>query len=39
MTIFKGLVSIALFTLTTLFWGIPLIALTFLKVVIPVKRF
>ncbi|WP_172116577.1 acyltransferase [Halomonas hibernica] len=39
MAIFKGLVSIALFTLTTLFWGIPLIALTFLKVVIPVKRF
>ncbi|WP_193091984.1 acyltransferase [Halomonas colorata] len=39
MAIFKGLVSIVLLTLNTLFWGVPLIALTFLKVIIPVRRY
>ena len=39
MAIFKGLVSIMLLTLNTLFWGVPLIVLTFLKVIIPVRRY
>ncbi|WP_018916078.1 acyltransferase [Vreelandella zhanjiangensis] len=39
MAIFKGLVSILLLTLNTLFWGVPLILLTFLKVIIPVRRY
>lgn len=39
MAIFKGLVSIILLTLNTLFWGVPLIVLTFLKVIIPVRRY
>ncbi|MWJ28423.1 acyltransferase [Halomonas sp. ZH2S] len=35
MPILKGLVSIVLLTINTLFWGVPLIVLTLLKVIAP----
>ncbi|MDI5933009.1 acetyltransferase [Halomonas kalidii] len=38
MSSLKGLVSVLLLILTTLFWGIPLIALTLLKLVTPGRR-
>ncbi|MDI5984974.1 acetyltransferase [Halomonas sp. M4R5S39] len=38
MSSLKGLVSVLLLILTTLFWGIPLIALTLVKLVTPGRR-
>ncbi|WP_339882689.1 acetyltransferase [Vreelandella maris] len=38
MPIFKGLVSALLLTLNTLFWGVPLILLTLLKLIAPGQR-
>lgn len=38
MPIVKGTVSILLLTLSTLFWGVPLILLTLLKVIVPGRR-
>ncbi|RUR27296.1 acyltransferase [Vreelandella andesensis] len=35
MSTAKGVVSLLLLTLTTLFWGVPLILLTLLKIIIP----
>ncbi|WP_346798389.1 acyltransferase [Halomonas sp. Bachu 37] len=35
MAILKGFVSVMLLTLNTLFWGVPLVALTLLKVIAP----
>jgi len=38
MPILKGLVSALLLTLNTLFWGVPLILLTLLKLIVPGQR-
>ncbi|KPQ18934.1 MULTISPECIES: acyltransferase [unclassified Halomonas] len=38
MPILKGVISVTLLTLNTLFWGIPLIALTLVKLVTPSGR-
>jgi len=38
MSILKGLISVLLLILSTLFWGMPLVALTLLKLVTPTRR-
>ncbi|MBZ9556877.1 MULTISPECIES: acyltransferase [unclassified Modicisalibacter] len=38
MSIFKGLVSVLLLTVSTLFWAVPLYALTLAKLVTPTRR-